>query len=74
MHTEIQQPHCLILPRVTPAAPGVSAQSVGGSGLFSDDDEDVRVVSTTERAIDDDVITLDYPGIDSEDDFGEEHR
>ena len=73
------------LARVTPAAPGVSAKSSGDSNdLFSDEDNEVRVTaSTTERAIaEDDVgdggkaaaITLDYPGIDSEQDFGEEHR
>ena len=65
-------------PRVTPAAPGVSAKS-GSSDLFSDVENEVKVASTTERAIDDDdvggaVITLDYPGIDADEDFGEEHR
>ena len=66
-------------PRVTPAAPGVSAKS-GVSDLFSDEENEVKIASTTERAIDDDdvggggVITLDYPGIDADEDFGEEHR
>ena len=64
-------------PRVTPAAPGVSAKSGSSSDLFSEEENDVKIASTTERAIDDDdvgVITLDYPGIDSDEDFGEEHR
>ena len=69
------------LARVTPAAPGVSAKSGSSSDLFSDEENEVRVASTTERAIDDGdvgggggIITLDYPGIDADEDFGEEHR
>ena len=73
---------------MTPAAPGVSAAQSGPGIPFAALDADVRVSTTTERATDaqlrgkagdDDegdegVITLDYPGIDSGDDFGEEHR